>query len=54
MIHFLLTNGIGQNITAAVILGVPSAIWAKVKLWPRLKEHERKVHELHEHLIHKD
>ena len=50
LLRFLLTNGIGQNITASVIIGIPAAVWARRKLLPRLLEHERKVHELHREL----
>jgi len=51
VIHFLLDNGIGQNITASVIIGAPAYVWARIKLWPRWIEHERKVHELHQQQV---
>jgi len=51
--HWLLDNGIGQNVTASALLGGVSVAlgWRKAKqLLTRLREHERKVHELHRHL----
>ena len=39
MIHFLLDNGIGQNITASIFLAIPSGIWAFIQ--------HRRIGEIH-------
>jgi hypothetical protein len=46
---------IGPNVVAAIVCAAPAAIFAWAKLirpaLRRFQEHERKVHELHEHFI---
>lgn len=50
VIHWLLQNGVGQNITASALLAVPTLVVGWRKLMPRIREHERKVHEMHARL----
>lgn len=51
VLHFLLDNGIGQNITAGLIVAPPAAAWARVKLWKPWREHHERVKQLHAHLM---
>lgn len=46
LVTFLLTNGIGQNVTAGALMGIPAFIWGKrelVKLHARHNRHHAAV-----------
>lgn len=54
--HFLLDNGIGQNVTASGLLGIPASIWVRLRLVKKLAKAaedleaaHRLIRELHEH-----
>lgn len=51
MIRFLLDNGIGQNVTASALLGIPALIWARVKVLPVARAHHQRVVELHQAIV---
>lgn len=47
--HFLTVNGIGQNVTASALLGIPAYAWAHFRVLPKIRRHAQHVAELHAH-----
>jgi hypothetical protein len=46
LLHFFLVNGIGQNLTASLILGAPAVVFGR----RHLKRLHAKLDQLHRHL----
>lgn len=51
VLHFLLNNGIGQNITAGVLIGAPMRVWAEVRVLRPLRRHHELVAALHARVV---